>query len=332
MNGDLIRDPNAFEETWVPPILKGREKELETVKRALNSILQGGSAQLFFHGGSGFGKTALALHLKQEIEDKVNCAYINCWATHTTLNILKSIAFQFHIAITGRNLPEEVSTVIKASNEPTLIILDEIDKADCVNGLLSNFMEVKRLLLIAISNNIDALMNVDEKIGFDFEPIEFNPYSVNQLVEILNYRVKHALRPRCIDCEMVELIAVLSEGDARVAILTLGRAARKAENAGLRKINDKLIKEAHEEAKKIKKSEKLNKLNFHERQIFLIIEGNQGIKSRAKAYRLYSRRVEGLGKQPITERRFRDYVSKMIRECYLRQEKEGHRKALYTCL
>jgi cell division control protein 6 len=334
MNGTLIRDLNAFEETWIPPILRGREELIRKVKDALRSVIENGeSAELFFYGGSGTGKTALALQVKRELEEELLSAYINCWKTHTTTDVFKHVGYGLHIAMTGRNVAKEVVEAMKSRNEPVLIILDEADQADSINKVLAHFADVNKLLLIAISNNFEALdLDQRNKLRFNFECLEFSPYSTSQIVEILNDRVTHALRPKCINAEMIEMIAELSEGDARVAILTLAKAARKAEYAGLRKINERLIREAHEEAKKVKKSEKLNKLNFHARQIFLVVEENQGVKSKTKAYKLYSKRVERLRKRPVTERMFREYVSKMIKQCYLKEVEEKGKKLLYTCL
>jgi cell division control protein 6 len=148
MDRDIIKDPNAFEETWVPPILRGREEHVRKVKEALHSVIRNGEpAELFFYGSSGTGKTALSLQVKRELEEELHSAYINCWKTHTTTDVFKHVGYGLYIATTGKNIAKEVIEVMKSRNEPVLIILDEADQADSINKVLAHFADVDKLLL-----------------------------------------------------------------------------------------------------------------------------------------------------------------------------------------
>ena len=71
---------------------------------------------------------------------------------------------------------------------------------------------------------------------------------------ILKDRIRHSFKPGTLKRELVRVTAITAEGDARVALETLRRAGRKAEDQGLNKVTIQEIREASKEAKKLKKS------------------------------------------------------------------------------
>jgi len=89
---------------------------------------------------------------------------------------------------------------------------------------------------------------------------------------------------------LIKIAAIVSKGDARVALETLRRAWRKAEDKGLKKVTIDEIKEASRGAKRLKKSYLLSKLNDHQRLIYEILEKKMKMAS-GELYKEYCKLV-----------------------------------------
>ena len=88
---------------------------------------------------------------------------------------------------------------------------------------------------------------------------------------------------------------------------TLRRAGRKAEDKGLKCVTIKEIKEASREAKILKKSYILSKLNEHQRVIYEILEKKMRMAS-GILYKEYCKLVS----RPVVDRAYRNYMKKMV--------------------
>lgn len=82
----------------------------------------------------------------------------------------------------------------------------------------------------------------------------------------------------------------------------LRRAGVKAEDKGLSKVTVDEVREAAREARRLKKSYLLSKLNEHQRIIYEILEKRRSMFS-GQLYRLYCSRV----KKPVCSGAYREY-------------------------
>ena len=96
-----------------------------------------------------------------------------------------------------------------------------------------------------------------------------------------------------------------------MAIQTLKNAAYNAENDLSSKIKNKHIKSAYGSAKDIKKTYLLNKLTEHHRILHGLIKKAGEIKS-GVLWLAYMKECRKLGKQPIAQRTYSEYVNKLI--------------------
>ena len=133
---------------------------------------------------------------------------------------------------------------------------------------------------------------------------------MKDIVEILKPRAEIGLVKGAINLELIEKIAELAEGDARIAIQMLRKSAENAELEGKRKISEKDVEKAWESFKKQRQSYLLSKLNRDQNILYRIIEENPGIES-SEIYRKYEEKAKKLGK-PIASRTVRKYLSKLI--------------------
>lgn len=79
--------------------------------------------------------------------------------------------------------------------------------------------------------------------------IHFDRYSMEELVAILQDRVRWGLHEDAVGDDQLRWIADAAAGDARVAIGTLRAAAQMADERGLAQFTDEVVREAAPEAK-----------------------------------------------------------------------------------
>lgn len=196
-----------------------------------------------------------------------------------------------------------------------MIVLDEIDQPKRIerDSIIYNLCGLGNVGLICVCNSRSVLYAMDERIKsrLNAKQIEFNPYTEDYLVYILERRAELALHPQSWNKKTLSRIASLAEGDARVAIQTLKNAAYNAENDLSSKIREKHIKEGYNSAKDIKKTYLLNKLTTHHRLLYDLVKERKTVNS-GKLWKLYLERCTSLKKQPIALRTFSEYMNKLI--------------------
>ena len=164
--------------------------------------------------------------------------------------------------------------------------------------------------LILISNDYHALMSLDARIRsrLALTEIEFPMYKPQELLDILRDRIEYSFTPGTLPEEMIKIASTLASGDARIGLEILRRAGSKAEDKGRKRVTLEEIKEASKEAKKLKKSYLLFKLNDHQRIIYEVLEKRRKMPS-GSLYEEYCR----LTKQPVVARAYRTYMVKMVK-------------------
>lgn len=188
-----------------------------------------------------------------------------------------------------------------------IVCLDEVDQLKESNVLY--VLARNACGLILISNHIYSLMSLNGRIrsSLALTEIRFPEYKQEEIYGILKDRVQHSFRTGTLKDEFIRIAAFMSKGDARVALETLRRAGRKAEDKGLKRVTIQEIKEASREAKKLKKSYILSKLNEHQLVIYDILEKKTKMAS-GVLYREYCKLVS----KPVVTRAYRNYMKKMV--------------------
>ena len=114
--------------------------------------------------------------------------------------------------------------------------------------------------------------------------------------------------PDTLEKRQVRIIASFSNGDARVGLEIMRRAALLAEDKDKERIEDEHIKRAWEQARFLRKSRLLKKLNEHAKLLYRLVEdyGKIVLGELYKAYRLW---VES----PVYERTYRKYMKRLVK-------------------
>jgi Cdc6-like AAA superfamily ATPase len=207
-----------------------------------------------------------------------------------------------------------------------VIALDEIDKLESkeLNDILYILKEIGKIGIICISNTRKYLLDLDPRITsrLSFSSISFPLYSNEELLTILKHRIVDckALYPNSWDGKVIEQIADLAAGDARVAIQTLRNSAIIAEKANRDRITLEDVEKAYEEIKEIKKKYMLEKLGEHYKLIYEIVKKNPEITSR-DFYEAYKLEAIKKGLSPQSNRTFNNYVNELISLGYLKVDR-----------
>ena len=331
----MITDARVLQSEFIPREVQHRDAEVNYLSSVLNPVTNGQRADpALLHGPSGVGKTCIAQFLVEQLREnvvKLNHQYVNCWEDYsrfkTLYRLLDGIAPT--VDIHRQSTPKDVllERLRDANDAPYVIILDEVDQLED-KSLLYDLYRLPHITMILIANNEEELlMSIDDRLNSrlcDCERIHFKPYHENELVAILQDRVRWGLMDNFIDRPLLELIAANSSGDARVAIGILRRAARTAKNAPVDHITSDIIRKATPEAKTEIKQKTVNRLTTHQEILYDIINEHDEIAPR-KLYDAYCDRAE----EPKTRRMVRNYLSKL--EHYNLIIPKGNTKARVYC-
>ena len=305
----IIYNEMPLTEAFIPSRLLHREGQLRELERCLKPILRGSLIEnVFLVGPPGTGKTTLVKWVLESYFKEISC-YINCWKYRSTHEVLKEVLLSFQIPVHGREPTGELIDKIEnlAKKKRLIICLDEVDQLEDFDVLY--ILSRNRFGLILASTRYHALINLPSRIksSLALTEIEFPAYKPDELYDILKDRVQFSFKPNSISNELIRIISVMAEGDARVGLEILRRAGKKAEDKGLSKVTIEEVKQAAKEARRLKASFFLSKLNEHQKIIYEILGKKKRMPS-GLLYREYCKMV----KNPVVDRAYRNYMKKMV--------------------
>jgi len=255
-NDSIIYNELPLTEAFIPTRLLHREGQLKELERCLKPALRNRTIEnVFLVGPSGTGKTTLAKWVLESYFKEISC-YINCWKYRSTHDVLKEILLNFQIPVHGREptgeLVDKLEKLIK--KRKVIVCLDEVDQLNDFDILYTLARNGSGLLLA--STHYHALMNLPSRIksSLVLTEIEFPAYKPDELFDILKDRVQFSFKPNSILDELIKIVSVMAEGDARIGLEILIRAGKKAEDKNLRKVTIEEVKQATKEAKRFKTS------------------------------------------------------------------------------
>ena len=326
--GRIIHDLDPLTDEFLPEEILHRATQRSLVEETLGPLLKGYKPRpLLLFGPAGTGKTSLATEIAEDLGDEsgnLRVAYVNCWIDYSKFRVLYSIVQQIAspLLIHRKGTPtdelvERLERALAASK--CLVILDEVDQLKDKDTLYVLARPGVGLIFIADTEGalLDASMRTRSRLGF-LRTIPFKAYAVEELVEILEARVKHALYPGTVSRDQLRSIAVSANGDARRAIETLRFAAEDAQRTDQDSIADGDVHRAIPHAKKASSDRGISKLNMHQRVLYAIIQGEKNISS-SDLYHRYYEEVH----DPVRVRTLRDYLQKMTFYGFVRARGTG---------
>ena len=340
----LIKNRKTLTIDYVPERLPFRDNESTVIAQTLSVILRGGRpSNLLIFGKPGTGKTAVVKNVIERLKNKadnlgmqITVPFMNAKTANTSYKILYEIAEmmginkeekKLQVHFTGLSLGEATDRIleyIRRKNLRVVLVIDEIDSLVDKNGddILYNFTRANERIsaeqfisLIGISNSLTFKDKLDPRVrsSLSEEEMVFNPYTIEQLKDILTDRCKLAFTEHAIPIAAINLCAAMAgreTGDARKAIDLLRVAAEIAEREGSSTVNETHIRLAQQKIDRDTNYEILKNSTTHTKILILAIinskNGNTG-----EIYDAYSSLCVRLEQEPLTQRRITQIISEL---------------------
>lgn len=342
MTDKIFLDKTKLLPQFVPPSLPHRTDEIKALAsnfRSLFSRKAGGAAVnqatiVVVLGGPGNGKTALVKYTTEHVASLakrrnrlIRTLFVNCWQHRSMSAILTYVRriFSPDAAIKGFSLEEQVSATImphlESEDAHLILTLDEVNAlgSDDVNSLFSiveEFGESGRISLVFISRPTEWHMLASQELNQRLtDSVTLYPYTLEQLVDILNYRASLALEPTTYDDEMVELASEIAYNDhnVRLGLEVLYRAGEIAEQQGEVELSAEVIRKAKGLVFPELRAEILGELRKHELLVLMGVARRLIYKrfttlNMKDAFRYYRMVCEEWGEPPKKDSSFRTYL------------------------
>ncbi|MGC8651719.1 MAG: Cdc6/Cdc18 family protein [Candidatus Micrarchaeia archaeon] len=349
---DVLKESNIFANRevlsphYIPKKLLFREKEIESIERALAPSLRGERGRnLFIYGKTGTGKTSCTRYVIDEVKNipntKAKLSYINCRIYNTRYRVLNKIVSDHLPTYAKRgygavDLYEKLTSWIEEDSKILVATLDEIDMVKDLDDLVYTLTRINSdikaggVTIIGISNKVSFKEDLDPRsLSTLYEnELVFSQYYANELYAILKDRAEEGFKQGAIDDDILHYIAAAAAkegGDARIGLKVLTSAGEIAE----RKQESKITIEDTEEAKKIAENDIVYDiivtLPEHQKlvlySIALLSESGGAYKKltdgvdtyifSGEVYGRYRSLAEGMHKEVKGERWYRKYLSEL---------------------
>ncbi len=339
----LVKNRQALTIDYVPEKLPFRDEETKALAQVLSTIFKGARpSNLLLFGKPGTGKTAAARSVvdrlakkASELETDVTVIFVNAKiAGGSAYKVIFEIAEELginkeqekQVHFTGLSMGEATDRVLNFIQRKKLhlvLVIDEIDSLVDRSGddILYNFTRANQgmkggfITLIGISNSLTFKDKLDPRVrsSLSEEEIVFNPYTVEQLRQILQERAKLSFDEGAISEAAVNLCAAIAgreHGDARKAIDLLRVAAELAERDGTTKVDEKHVRAGEDRIERDAPFVALKNSPAHHKLVILaIIKSMNG--TTGKVYDIYLSLCKQTEQKPLTQRRMTQIVNEL---------------------
>ncbi|WP_049903641.1 Cdc6/Cdc18 family protein [Halococcus agarilyticus] len=325
----MIQDARILRDEFIPNEVGHRDSEMNALTRALDPVTRDEPAETaLLFGPSGAGKTCLARFAVDRLRESVidlTHQYVNCWQDYTRFRalyrLLEAIGPTYDVHRQSTPTDELLERLEAYDGPPFVAILDEVDQLED-ERVLYDLYRIPGISMVLIANREPELFaRLDERLVSRLHGatrIRFEKYAVDELVSILEDRVRWGLDDGAIDRDGLARIADAAAGDARVAITVLRNAARRAERDGAATITPATIEAAIPAGRTAVQRKHVDQLTPHQRALYGIVEEHGSIAP-GDLYEAYAARVD----EPKTDRTVRNHLSKLAHYNLVVKEGEG---------
>jgi archaeal cell division control protein 6 len=279
--GTIFKNKAKLSPRYLPDELPHRGAEIQQIVRAFSdapkdpnrfplSILQ-------VIGAAGIGKTSTVLRSSKLLEElftknrlKLKNVYINMklqggnkFAIYRFL--LERIAPELPAqGLSAEEMLRYLLQYLRQNNQYALIVIDEIDylvKSSKDTGIIYDLTRlneyeldqpcyVKGVIFIARSMEFYTKLDAAELSTLGRVPMEFRPYAIQQVSDILESRVAEAFNPKAIGSDVIDKVASITtsaeiNGDIRYALDLLLYAGNLAESSGSGRVTLDHLRKVH---------------------------------------------------------------------------------------
>lgn len=263
----IFKNIEAFNPDYVPENYLHRESQMEALAICLRPAIRGGRPiNTVVLGSPATGKTTAInkiFNIVERTSDRVVCVYVNCQLHTTRFNIFS----QIYNKIFGHMPPEtgvpfsriygNIMKYLQTENKSMVVALDDVSYLFHSKNANKIFYDILRAHeefkgvrtgIFAILSDIEFRYMLDKNVTSVFIPQEiiFEPYTTNEMFDILKDRIKAGFYPDVISEDILQKIAeyASSAGDLRMGIDLLRASGNFAEANASKTIEEKHLFEA----------------------------------------------------------------------------------------
>ncbi|HEX7032770.1 MAG TPA: AAA family ATPase [Nitrososphaera sp.] len=336
----LVKSWQFLNIDYVPEKLPFRDEEIRTLAQVLSTIFKNARpSNLLLFGKPGTGKTAAARNVMERLSKKaeelkmdVKVLFINAKSAGSAYKVLFEIAEDLginkerekQVHFTGLSMGEATDRIlqyIQKKNLGVVMAIDEIDSLVDKSGddILYNFTRANQkmnggfITLIGISNSLTFKDKLDPRVrsSLSEEELVFNPYTVDQLRQILHDRAKVSFNEGAISDAAVNLCAAIAgreHGDARKAIDLLRVSAELAEREGATRVDEKHVRAGEDRMERDAPFIALKNATTHNKLVILaVMKSKTG--TTGDVYDTYLSMCKETEQKPLTQRRMTQIIS-----------------------
>jgi archaeal cell division control protein 6 len=338
----LFQNREVLHYSFIPNIILHREDEQKKVTQSLLPLLKKSRpSNLLVYGKPGVGKTLVVKKVLDKIQERVkdnsfpiHLLYANSKEETTLYGLLVKLGGQLglkgkQLPSTGLSISEVFNRIIAKIEEDelnTVFVVDEIDflaelisksGKDILYSLTRANERLKKgtLTLIGISNDLTFKERLDPRVlsSMSEEEIVFTNYTVEQIKEILEERIKVAFIPNSVEEAALNLCSAMSgqeHGDARRAIDLLRVAGEMAEREQSDTVKEDHIRRASLKMEEDKETTALNSYPLHEKLLILAVM-KAGGNTTGEIYQSYKNLCKITRQKELTQRRITQMLSEI---------------------
>ncbi|MEZ0345029.1 MAG: orc1/cdc6 family replication initiation protein [Infirmifilum sp.] len=339
LESKIFKDREKLLPDYIPEELPHRDEQIITLARVLAPALSGSRpSNVFIYGLTGTGKTAVTKYVLRKIREKaqrkIDYVYINCRQNNTSYRVLAELAkfLGVKVPFTGLALGEVMKRVIQGLERQrsiVIVVLDEIDnlvkrQGDDVLYFLTRVNEElsnSKVSLIGITNDLKFTEFLDARVKSSLgeEELVFPPYNAVQLEDILQRRAREALKEGAVTDDVIKKVAAIAarqNGDCRLALDILLKAADIADRDGAEAITHVHVDKARNEIEKNLAVDIIKTMPLHVKLVLAsiyLLSRNEGSKmiTTGLVYDKYKELVNKIGMEPVTSRRISDVINEL---------------------
>ncbi len=260
-----------FELDYLPENLLHRESQIRSLQFSIAPAMRGATPlNAYCRGAPGTGKTSAVMKVFGELENatqKVVPVYINCQVDSTRYAIFAQIfkkLFGYPPPSSGISFKKLFSQIAKHLVEKKRVLIVALDdfnylmaskEADEVLYSLLRMHEVQPgakagVITILSDLTLDMARDLTPQVQSVFLPEEivFPQYSLDEIKDILRYRVRYGFMQGVISDELIDAVTKYTSdaGDLRVGINMLKRAGLNAERRASKTVSVEDVEKAYE--------------------------------------------------------------------------------------
>lgn len=323
----VFRNESMLVPEYIPSDTPHRVAQIKALELYFQGVIEYSdrmSQNVLLSGPVGSGKTMIAKKIGSSLEKKaalygnrVKFFHVNCRIDRSLQAIMiKGMHFLGHghpsRGFSFEELLQSFFEVLAADKIHLVIAFDEVDSlvASDASSLytITRLREVSQdsqvLSSILISKTLDYLKIVDLSTlsSLQWNSISLDPYSTEQLYDILSSRSQDAFNEGCIDDDSLELAAEIASvyGDARYALDLLYRAGTMADLTNSSRVTPENVRTAKASLPPQFRKEELSYLGRHQRLILISIsnllkKGESAYVTIGEVEKSYDALCEGMG-------------------------------------